>query len=242
VGQAGGGRAAEVLEDPEAAVVVGQEQGQRAHAQRVVHALEQPLRHAPQVQVRVEVLGQAQQRAPRVVALAEEEAVDAFLDAVLDRAEQQGHDQRGQDRDDGDVGLLLGGDQDLEQVHREQAHAQDRGQGQDVDERPPEDQLDVHQAVLDHRVGQGERDEGERDVARELHDLARLAAQRERDRVEEEERHHARARAPHQPLHLLARGQAARTAIGPEQDPEGDREQGREVDRLPVVDEARDLP
>ena len=221
---------------------MGQEQGQRAHAQRVVDAFEQPLRHATEVQVRVEVLGQAQQRAPRVVALAEEEAVDAFLDPVLDRAEEERDHHRREDRDDRDVRLLVRGQQDLEQVHREQAHAQDGGQGQDVDERAAEDELDVHQAMFDHGVGQRERDERERDVPGQLHGLAWLAAQGERDRVEEEERHHARARAPHQPLHLLARGQAARPAVGAEQDAEGHREQRGEIDRLPVVDEARDLP
>ena len=53
----------------------------------------------------------------------------------------------------------------FEEADGEQADADDRGRRQGVDEGAPEDQLHVHQPVLHHRVGERERDEGERDVA-----------------------------------------------------------------------------
>ena len=57
--------------------------------ERRAHALQQPLGHAREVEVGVQVLGQAQQRPARAVALAEEEPVDALLDAALDRGEER---------------------------------------------------------------------------------------------------------------------------------------------------------
>jgi hypothetical protein len=234
--------AAEGLEDRERAGALGQEHRHRLDAERRRHAVEQPLRHPRQVEVGVEVLRQPQQRAPRVVALAEEQPVDALLHAALDRREQQDHDERREHGDQRGVRLVVGRQQRVEQVDGQQADADDERRRQRVDERAPEDQLDVHQPVLDHRVGQRERDQRQRDVAGQLHRQARLAAERERDRVEQEERQHPGAGAPDQPLHLLARRQAARLAVRVEQDRERDREQRREVERLPAVDRRRDLP
>ena len=84
-----------------------------------------------------------------------------------------------------DVRLLVAEHDESSRPTASRQMPEDRGHGQHVDERAPEDQLDVHQAVLDDRVGQRERDEGERDVAGELHRQPRLAPEGEGDRVEE---------------------------------------------------------
>jgi hypothetical protein len=225
--EVGRGRAAARAEDREAAVVLRKEDGQGLHAQRGPHALEQPLRHAGQVQVGVEVLGEPQHGPARLVALAEEQAIDALLDPALHRREEQDHEQGRDHGHDRHVRLLVAAHDHLEQVQGQEADPHDGGGGQRVDEGAPEDELHVHEPVLHHRVGQGERDQGQRDVPGQLHAHARLAAQREGDRVEQEERQDARARAPDQPLHLLPRGEAAGLAIGVQQDPEGQRETAR---------------
>ena len=125
---------------------------------------------------------------------------------------------------------------DVQEPAREQGDPEDRGHRQDVDEGAPEDQLDVHQAVLDHRVGQGEGDEGERDVAGELHGEARLPAEREGDRVEGEEGDHAGARAPDQPLHLAPGRDLARAPVRVAQDDEGEAEERAEVEGAEAVE------
>ena len=88
---------------------------------------------------------------------------------------------------------------------RQQGEAEDHRHREHVAERAAEDQLDVHQPVLDHRVGERERDEGERPVARELQREAGLAAEGEGQGVEGEEGEDAGRGAPQQPLHLPAR-------------------------------------
>jgi hypothetical protein len=109
-------------------------------------------------------------------------------------------------------------------------------------ERPPNDQLDVHQPVLDHRVGQGQRDERERHIPRQLHGQPWLAAERERHGVESQEGHDAASRAPHQPLDLAAGGQAPGPTVRIDQDREGHREEAREVEGLDAVDGLDDTP
>ncbi len=63
-------------------------------------------------------------------------------------------------------------------------------------EGSPNDQLDVHQPVLDHRVGQRERNQCERHVAGELHRQAGGAAEGEGQGVEGEEGDDTSARCP----------------------------------------------
>jgi len=96
--------------------------------------------------------------------------------------------------------------------------------------------------VLDHGVGEGQRDQCKGDVARQLHGKPRLAAQAEGDRVEDEEGKDPRPRAPDEPLHLSACHQAAALPIRVEQDPERAGEQRREVEGPPAVDGRRDQP
>ena len=98
----GAARAAHGAEDREGAVVVGQEQ-RRARSRRGRRPRPPSSRSAmrAEVEVGVQVLRQPQQHPPRVVALAVEQAVDGLLHAALDRREEEGDHQRGEDGDDG---------------------------------------------------------------------------------------------------------------------------------------------
>ena len=223
----------------EAAVLARQEDRHLAHAERRADALQQALGGALEVEVGVEVLGQPHQRLARGVAFLVRQPLEALLDARLDGREEQYHHQRAQQRDRRGVRLLP---QHVGDADRQQREPDDHRYGQHVAERATEDQLHVHQPVLDHRVGQRQRDQRERAVAHQLHWQARLAAEREGQRVEGEEGESARGRAPDQPLHLPPRRDVARAAVGAQQHAEGGAEQQREVQRLGRVDRLHDGP
>ena len=235
------GRAPERPEDAERPVGLGQQDGHRLEAQRVGHARQQPVARARQVEVVVQVLGQPQERLPRAVALPVEEAVDPVLDPALHRAEEQDHHQAREHRDDRAVGLVFR----QHRVHDsegEQADPYDRRHRQGVGDRPPEDELDVHEPVLHDRVSQGKRNEGEGDRAQSSRTSLRLPAEGERHGVEQKERHHRRPRAEDQPLHLPPVHEVPRPAVGVEEDQEGQGEEDAEVERLHPVDRVRDAP
>ena len=71
---------------------VRQQQRHLAQPERGADALEQPLRRALQVEVGVQVLGQAHERLAPAVALLVEEPVERLLDPRLDGRERQHHD------------------------------------------------------------------------------------------------------------------------------------------------------
>ena len=217
----------------------GQQEGHLAQAERRPHPLEEPLARPLEVEVRVQVLGEAHEGLARAVALLVEEPVERLLDPRLDRREEQHHHEGAQERDEGRVRLLP---QHVGQADGQEREPQDHRHRQHVAERPAEDELDVHQAVLDHRVGERERDEGERPVARELQGEPGLAAEGEGQGVEGQEGEDARRGAPQQPLHLPARGEPARAPVGVEQDREGEGEEDREVERLRPVERLDDAP
>ena len=60
------------------------------------------------------------------------------------------------------IEVACGSSPDQTYVHREEREAHDHGHREHVAERAPEEQLDVHQPVLDDGVGERERDERER--------------------------------------------------------------------------------
>ena len=213
----------------EVAALAGQQEGQLAQAERRPHALEQPLARPLEVEVRVEVLGEAHERLARAVALLVEEPVERLLDPRLDRREEQRHHEGAQEHDEARVRLLP---QHVGHADGQEREPHDHRHRQHVAERAAEDELDVHQAVLDHRVGERERDERERPVARELQREPGLAAEGEGQRVEGQEGEDTRRGAPEQPLHLPPRGEPARAPVGVEQDREGEGEEDREVERL----------
>ena len=70
----------------EVAGLAGQEERHLAQAERRADALEQPLARPLEVEVGVEVLGEAHERLARAVALLVEEPVERLLDPRLDRA------------------------------------------------------------------------------------------------------------------------------------------------------------
>ena len=224
---------------PEVAVLGGEEEGHLAQAEGGTDAVEQALGGALEVEVGVEVLGEADEGLPRGVPLAIREPVERLHDAGLHRGEEQDHDERGEEGHERRVRLLP---QHVGEADRQEGEADDHRHRQHVAEAAAEHQLDVHQAVLDDRVGERERDEGERAVAHELHREPRLAAEGEGQRVEREEREDAGGRAPHEPLHLPPRDDAAGAPVRAEEHREGQREDDTEVERLHAVDGLGDAP
>ncbi len=124
-------------------------------------ALGEPVEH----DVGIQVAGEADQRAAVVVPVAVERAIDAPLQAVLDRLGQQNHDDRGEERDDPPlIRLAL----DERAARGAEDGDEDRDAGGDrrgVDQQALEDDLDVHQPVADDRRGERHRDEPERNGA-----------------------------------------------------------------------------
>ncbi len=226
-------------EGHEVAGVVGQQERHLAQPQRAADALEQPLRRALEVEVGVQVLGEPQQRLAPAVALLVEEPVERLLDARLHGGEGQHHDHRADEHDQRRVRLLH---EHVGHPDGQQREPHDHRHREHVAERAPEQELDVHQPMLHHGVGERERDERERTVARELERQPGDAPERERQRVEGEEREDARGRAPKQPLHLPPRHEPARAPVRVEQHGEGEREVGGEVERLGAVERLDDRP
>ena len=124
----------------------------------------------------------------------------------------------------------------------QQRQADEHRHRQHESEGSANDQLDVHQTVLDHRVRKGERNERERHVSGKLHGHSGLTADGKRQGVESQERHDATTSAPDQPLDLPSRGQAPGATIGIHQDREGHGEEEREIEGLNAVDGGDDAP
>ena len=117
-----------------------------------------------------------------------------------------------------------------------------RGRRQRVHERATEDELDVQQAVLDHRVGERQRDQRQGQISEQLHREAGLEAQREWRGVEDEERQHPGASPPHEPLDLPPHQRTPGVTVRVDEYGEADREQHAEVQRLGAVDGGAHLP
>ena len=218
---------------------VGQQQRHLAQAQRGADPLEQALRGPLEVEVGVQVLGQPHERLPPAGALLVEEPVERLLDAGLDGREGEHHHHGAHQHDQRRVRLFP---EHVRDADGEQREAHDHRHREHVAERAAEQQLHVHQPVLDHGVRERQRDERERPVAGELECQPGLAPERERQRVEGQEREDARRGAPQQPLDLAARHEPARAPVRVDQHGHGEREVGREVERLGAIDGLGDRP
>ena len=153
-------------------------------------------------------LRQIVQRFLQVVLLAEEAPLQEALDAFARRCEGRRDQQRGDDRHELTV-LARRVEHDVsDQHHEHEVGADHQTRQQREDQRPPDEHLDVHQAVARDRVTEAHRHEqhGNRAEQREVLASEQLA---ERN-VEDEEGQRSQHRSQRQELHALTqRGVAA---------------------------------
>ena len=169
------------------------------HDQRFGDAVHQPLAQALEVEIAVQIAGEADQGAPVVVAVAVVDPIEPGLDRVLDRARQQHDDESREQRDDR-ILLLVGVAQENRAGRAQQdgVDGGDRRQRRGVDQRALDDHLDVHQAVAHDGGSERQRDETEQQGA-ELEAPQRLEPEGERQRVAHDEGHRPERGAPHNP-------------------------------------------
>ena len=168
--------------------------------QRLGHPAQQPLAEPRQVQIAVQVAGETDQRPAVVVAIAVVGAVERILDRVLDRAGQQHHDDRRQQRDDR-VGFLTVQEEAAGEAEQHRVDRGDRRQRSGGDQRPLDDDLDVHQPVADDRRGKRQRHQAQ-EHGRGLEQARRGVAEGIGKDVTQDERDRAQCRAPDNPAQL----------------------------------------
>jgi hypothetical protein len=81
-----------------AAPLIGEEDCDACHQQRVGQAVDEGIEQRAQVGLRIQAAAEVDQRLPVVIALAVEDAVYAFLDGALQRIEQLRRDHDGRDQ------------------------------------------------------------------------------------------------------------------------------------------------
>ena len=219
----------------EAAVAGGRHQAQPVDDQRVLDAGEQALGQPIEVEIGVQLAGEADQRAAVVVAVAVEHPLDRALHAVLHRAGEQQHHHGGERGDHPPVVVLRGHEVDAGGADD---HRVDRHDGADrggVDQQPLQDALDVHQPVAHDRRREGQRHDAERHRG-EFHRQRRHRAERERNGVGEDERPGADRRAPHDPAQLPQRRRRPHALQRQREDRQAGDHVGGDVERLEPVE------
>ena len=219
----------------ERAVARGRHQTEPIDHERVLHAREQALGQAVEVEVGVQLAGEAHQRAPVVVAIAVEHAVDRALHAVLHRLGQQQHHDGGQRGDDPAVVVFGRHEEATSGPHDHHIDGGNRTQRRGVDQQALEDDLDVHQPVAHDRRRERQGHEPERH-GRELHRERRRGPKRERHRVGEHERPGPNGRAPHDPTQLPQRRGRPHAPERRGEDGESAQQIGRQIERLHAIE------
>ena len=177
---------------------------QQRHAlddERLDDAGDQPLAEADDVEVRVQVARERDQRAPVVVPVAVEHPVERVLHRLLDRLRQQDDYHRRQQRDDARVLIGISTKHERGELeHREveqHRRRQKRGEGKPAFD----DHFNVAQPIPDDGRREGQRHEAERNRG-ELKRRRRIDAQRPRQRVAKRIGSGAERRAPCDPAQL----------------------------------------
>ena len=191
--------------------------------------------HLVEIGFGVQVAAEFDQRLPVVVTLAIEELVEALLNPVLERIEQQRGDGDGDDQSD-----RPGAGEVLVEEHRSHAdrgevRRRDRARGDGVGHAALEDQVHVHQAVAEDGVAEGQRQEHQRQHGN-LHRQRRRAPGQVGDDVEDRERRDRENRAARDPLHLLAQDRRLGVAIAVPQDVRRHHEVSGEIHHLHAVE------
>ena len=166
---------------------VRQEDRDPIDQQRARQAVDDRAQHLVEIGLGIQVAAKLDQRLAVVVTFAVEELVQIVLHPVLERVEQQRGYGDGDHQADGS-----GAGEVLVEQHRAMPTAReirrrDRARGDGVGHAALEDQVDVHQAVAEDGVAEGQRQKDQRQH-RNLHPHSGHRAEQVRDDVEERER------------------------------------------------------
>ena len=205
--------------------------------QRLGDAVDEALAETQQIEIAVEVAGEADERPPIVVAVTVVDAVEPGLDGVLDRAGQQHDHQRGEQRNHRIAALI--GILEEHRPHHLQQDRVDRGDRHDrggIDQPALDDHLDVHQPVAHDGGGKRERNQADEEGA-EFEAAERLEPGDERQHVTEDERQRSQRRSPDDPSQLTPRGHRAHAPQRADHDCEAGHQADGEIDERDALDE-----
>ncbi len=226
----------EVADRPEVAgTLVGEHQRHAIDDERFDDARDQPLAEPHDVEVAVQIAGEADQRAPVVVAIAIEHAVERILHRLFHRLRQQHDDHRRQQRDDPVVRVGVVGEHEPRNRRSARYSTPLAAEKRGIGEAALDDHFDVAQPVPDDRRREGERHEAERHRG-ELHARGGSAPSAHGKRVAEGER--ADTEDVPQAIHRSCRraGQRRDLAKGARQHGHGAERAQEEIHRLGAIE------
>ena len=178
--------------------------------------------------------GELEESHPVIIALAIEEPVQARLDPVDHRLEEESRDDNGQDP----AAATEGGEICAEEVggkgDQAEGDSHDRGGGERISDAAPEDDVHVHQTVSNNRIAKSERKEDQRQH-RKVHPSGRNEAQRIRHRVKCCERNDGQKRPSRHPFELLLEQRGLGPAIAIQQENGPRQEVRRQINQLTGV-------
>ena len=141
----------------------------------------------PELEQRAQLAVERQERVAHAVAAAEHHALEAALELAQERQRHREHEQQDQrvarerrQLGDGRRGGGVPLEQLVERPARREQDRRERGRGQQVEDRAPREQADVHQAVADDRHAEREREDR---VGRDADRVEPVPARDEADEV-----------------------------------------------------------